>query len=171
MRPATIPALILLLGGCAAGPSPEELPAATALCEAPSFPQVQGGSHLIGDASPPVLYSSTPGTSGWHQSGQPPTAGAYQQPLREPAIVLALEASQVVAAYDADALPADEIARLTEVAESGDVGLVVTPFDGDMGAPLVLNGWGVRQPCEGLDEQALDRFVGTFASRAPGADG
>ena len=58
---------------------------------------MQFGSHLIGDAEPPVPYSSTPPTSGWHASGgfqivvQP-----TDQPLRESVQVSIEEAGDVV---------------------------------------------------------------------------
>ena len=133
-------------------------------CQAVERPEEQSGSHLIGDATPPVAYSSTPGTSGWHAGGAPPQGvfGA-DDALTEPQIVSALESGQVVIAYDPDDVTTDDIARLEELATGRFEGQVtVTPFDGDMGAAIVLNGWAVRQACSALDEAALADFVATF---------
>ncbi|MBW3576487.1 MAG: DUF3105 domain-containing protein [Actinobacteria bacterium] len=138
-------------------------------CGAVEHPEVQAGSHLIGGATPPVPYSSTPGTSGWHAAGAPRTGvfGAAD-PLSEPEIVKALEVGQVVAAYDPTRLAADATAQLEELAHDRFAGaLTVTPFSGDLGAPLVLNAWGVRQPCTGVDADAIGAFVEEHAEPHP----
>jgi hypothetical protein len=65
-----------------------------------------------------------------------------------------------VAAYDPESLPREDVDALEAVAAGQlDGRLTVTPFDGDMGAPLVLNAWGVRQPCERFDETSVVDFV------------
>lgn len=70
------------------------------------------GSHLLGDRQPPVPYSSTPPTSGWHASGLTPIA---VHPLSEPQQVSVLEAGAVVVTYHE--LPDGELSTLTEAVE------------------------------------------------------
>lgn len=138
-------------------------------CGPVEHPELQGGGHLIGDAEPPVPYSSTPGTSGFHAAGAAPE-GVYgeEDPLTEPAIVLSLESGQVVAAYAPQDLPEAEVAELEDLA-TGPLAdrLTVTPFDGDMGAPLTLNAWGTRRPCSTVDPDTVRAFVEGFGGSGP----
>lgn len=90
-------------------------------------------------------------------------------PLTEPEIVAALEAGQVVVAYDPQELREDEqreAERLVRDRFAGDVTL--TPFDGDMGAALTLNAWGVRRACGQFDIDAVSDFVDRFAGAVEG---
>lgn len=138
-------------------------------CGPVEHPELQGGGHLIGDVEPPVPYSSTPGTSGFHAAGAPPE-GVFGEDdaLNEPQIVRALESGQVVVAYASDRVPDDEVASLEDLA-SGDLSgrLTVTPFAGDMGAPVTLNAWGTRQPCSSIDEDAVRGFVEEYGGSGP----
>lgn len=136
-------------------------------CGPVEHPPSQAGSHLIGDAEAPVPYSSTPGTSGWH-SGTTPTTGVSgpDAPLREPQIVALLEAGRVVVAYDPRAITGRSRDRLEALARDRFPGIVaVTPFARDMGAPLVLNAWSTRQPCQAVDVRAIEMFVEANAGR------
>lgn len=155
-RPVALAGLVttLVLVACGIQDDPPR-----AACGPVESPEVQGGGHLIGDNPAPVPYTSTPGTSGWHASGQPRT-GVVREPLPEPEIVSVLEHGQIVAAYDPGSLPPDQVVVLEELAEGpleGD--LTVTPFEEEMGAPLVLNAWGTRQACAVADPEAITRFV------------
>lgn len=77
----------------------------------------------------------------------------------------------MVAAYDPGVLPAAQIAETQRLATSEHRGsLTGTAFDGDMGAPLVLNAWGARQPCSRMNAAALARFVAAFADPAAASD-
>lgn len=156
---AALAALVVLAGGCAGG--------AAAACGPVEHPELQGGGHLIGDAEPPVPYSSTPGTSGFHAAGAPPT-GVFDDPLTEPQIVLSLEVGQAVAAYDPQRLSDGDVTRLEELA-TGPLAdrLTVTPFEGDMGAAVTLNAWGTRQPCSSVDPDAVGTFVDEFGGGGP----
>ncbi|HEX2026615.1 MAG TPA: DUF3105 domain-containing protein [Nitriliruptorales bacterium] len=148
----------LLAGACSSGQPP---------CGEVEHPPLQGGGHLIGDAPPPGPYSSTPGTSGWHAGGAPRT-GVFggSDALSEPELVLALESGQVVAAY-APTLPDDQVAELERLATDRFAGiLTVTPFEGDMGAPLVLNAWATRQPCQRVDAGTVATFIDRHADEA-----
>lgn len=149
-------AACVLLAACEAGEA--------VACGPVEHPELQGGGHLLGDTEPPVPYSSTPGTSGFHAAGNPPE-GVFgrDDALTEPQIVRALEFGQVVAAYDPARLPESEVSQLEELASGPLSGqLTVTPFDGDMGAAVTLNAWGTRQPCSTVDPEAVRGFVDGF---------
>ncbi|MBW3662160.1 MAG: DUF3105 domain-containing protein [Actinobacteria bacterium] len=140
-------------------------------CAGTEFPSLQEGGHLLEGADPPVPYSSTPGTSGWHAGGAPQT-GVFgpDEELSEPRIVLALEVGQMVASYDPATLGADEVTELEQLAATEHEGtLTVTPFTArDQGAPLVLNGWGVRQACQEVDADVIASFIEAHLPSAPG---
>lgn len=96
-----LPLAAIVLAACAdQPPHPAPDTADTDVCGPVEEPPRQSGSHLLGDQQPPVAYSSTPPTSGWHASGafditvQPP-----DDPLPEPQQVSVLEAGGVVVAY------------------------------------------------------------------------
>lgn len=172
----------LLLAGCgdgAGGPTREGSPTsgvtptavagATDACRPAVEPPLQDGSHLIGDAEPPVPYSSTPATSGWHASGNPRTGVIpADDPLTDPELVLTLEVGQVVAAYDPERLDEDAVGELERLAtDTYPDRLTVTPYEG-ADAPLTLVAWGVLRPCDELDPAAVDAFVAAHAD--PGTD-
>ena len=170
--------LLVGLGGCGAGGAADAgasldapVPESTAQCDSPEFPPVQFGSHLVGDAEPPVPYSSTPPTSGWHASGgfqivvQP-----TDQPLRESVQVSIEEAGAVVVTYR-DVADADR-QRLEEAVQTRYPGRVaVTPYDELGSGEVVLAGYGVLQRCDGVDLAALDAFVAVYAAEEPAVPG
>lgn len=152
---------VLVAAGCGDDEPPAltiTAPAASTHCAQGTLPRLQAGTHLVGDAEPPVPWSSTPATSGWHAAGQvtvTPTAGT----LDDAALVALLEAGAVVALHD-DRLAEDDVDRLASLATTAHDGrLVVARYAGDLEAPLVLVGWGVLQDCTALDEPALTEFV------------
>ena len=132
---------------------------------------MQGGEHLIGDQEPPVPYSSTPPTSGWHASGtfaiavQPP-----DEPLSEAQQVSVLEAGGVVVTHAG--LDDAELRELTEhVREHYDGRVAVTSYDALDDGEVVFAGWGVLQRCDGVDLAALDAFVEAYADPEPAVPG
>jgi hypothetical protein len=131
-------------------------PLASADCDPLERPQLQEGSHLLGDQEPPVPYTSSPPTSGWHTSAPPLPAGAYADPITEPELVRVLEQGDVVLAYD-PALPEDRIGQLQRLPSSV-AGLVVTPYEQPMSSPLALVAWGVLQRCEDVTAQDVTAF-------------
>jgi hypothetical protein len=145
--------------------SPSDTPEGTAVCAEIERPRLQSGSHLIGDQPPPVPYSSTPPTSGWHSSGHFDVGVQdSDEPLSEPAQVSVLEADGVVVAYGE--LPDGASAALGDhVHETMDGRVAVTPYDELDAGQVVFTSWGVLQRCNGVDLAALDRFV-----RAHGTD-
>ena len=151
-------------------PAQSAVPTATEDCAAPEMPTLQGGDHLIGDRPPPVPYSSTPPTSGWHSSGAFDIAVQPQEdPLSEPEQVSVLEAGAVVVTYgrladaDRDALESHARQYVGRIA--------VTPYDKLREGEVAFTGWGALQRCDALDLDALDRFVTTYADEQPNSPG
>lgn len=158
---AATTALGLLLVGCgeAAAPAPEAAPEASGACAAGELPKLQAGSHLIGDTEPPVPYSSTPATSGWHLSGAFDT-GVLDDPIDDPYVVAILEQGGVLALYDPAAATDEDVSSLRDLASGPyDGRLSVAPYAGDLGAPVVLAAWGVLQRCDAADADAVATFV------------
>ncbi len=151
--------------------SPAQVPPATGLCDAVTFPPVQGGTHLIGGEPPPTPYNSIPPTSGWHTSGafeiavQPP-----DEPLTEPEQVSVLEAGAVVVAYHD--LGPDDRARLVALIDSEFDGRVaVTVYDRLEPGEVAVTTWGALQRCERLDVDAVRRFAEVYAAADPAVPG
>jgi hypothetical protein len=160
-------AVVLSLTGCQGGQEPPAVPVATDRCAAPVFPPLQFGSHLLGDTEPPVPYSSTPPTSGWHASGAIPI-GINE--LTAPQQVSVLESGAVVVTHRG--LPAEEQDVLEDLATAAHDGrLAVTPFDALADGEVVLAAWGVLQRCDGVDVEAVSAFVETYAAEDPAVPG
>lgn len=156
-------ACALVLSGCGGraepAPGPDAAPTATDTCAAGELPQLQAGSHLLGDTAPPVPYSSTPATSGWHASGAIET-GVLGEPIDDPHVVAILEQGGVVALYDPSTATAGDVRDLRGLGEDTYAGrLSVAPYAGELGAPVVLAAWGVLQRCDALDLDAVATFV------------
>jgi hypothetical protein len=155
-------ALALAAAGCGEeepAPAAGEAPEATDACAAGELPQLQAGTHLLGDTPPPVPYSSTPATSGWHLSGAFST-GVIDRPIDDPHVVAILERGGVAALYDPTQAGEDEVAELVALAEGPYTGrLSVAPYDGELGSPVALVAWGVLQRCDAVDGDAVATFV------------
>lgn len=165
--------LVLVLAGCSGAIGDERAaPGRTAACGPVEQVPVQGGAHLIGDQQPPVPYTSTPPTSGWHSSGAFEIAVSDpDDPLPEPRQVSVLEAGGVVVTYRG-LTDADRERLEAHVAGGPLAGRVaVTPYEAlDEGA-VVFTGWGVHQRCDALDLDALDAFAATYAAPEPDVPG
>lgn len=149
-------AVALVLAGCSGGD-----PLAAADCGPVERPQLQEGSHLLGDNEPPVPYSSSPPTSGWHSSGRPLDPGTYLDEVSGPQQVRVLEQGGVVVAHD-PSLPEDAVEALQRVPEQVD-GVVVTPY-ADAAAPVTLTAWGVLQRCESVTADEVAAFFEAHAT-------
>jgi len=143
----------------------------SASCAPEELPRQQFGLHLIGDRPPPVPYSSTPPTSGWHASGgfaiaiSPP-----DRPLSEPQQVSVLEAGGVVVSYHQ--LPQIERRQLeAHVRDRFPDRVAVTSYDKLRPGQVALTAWGVLQRCDGLDLSVLDGFVAAHAVARPATPG
>ncbi len=168
MRPRRAAADLLLLvvvAACAPGNDsgqPAAAADATATCDAPVTPPLQSGSHIIGNRPPPVAYSSTPPTSGWHASGKVDVAVRTDDPYTEPEQVSVLEGGAVVVSYNG--LGRDERRRLDELAGQYPQQIAVTPYAQLEPGEVALTGYGVLQRCDGLDVEAIRAFTATYAT-------
>lgn len=159
---ATVAAcLVALAAGCSPGGSTDPAdPLAEADCEPVEHPQQQEGSHLIGDQEPPVPYSSSPPTSGWHTSGRPLDPGTYVEEVSGPEQVSVLEHGGVVVSHD-PSLPDDQLERVQRLPEQVD-DVVVTPYAQAL-APVTLTAWGVLQRCQEVTAEDVAAFRDTHA--------
>lgn len=145
--------LVVLAAGCTTGEPAD--PLANGECEPVERPQLQEGSHLLGDQEPPVPYSSSPPTSGWHSSGRPLDPGTYVEEVSGPRQVRVLEQGRVVVAHD-PSLPADQLERVQRLPEQVD-DVVVTPY-AEAPAPVTLTAWGVLQRCQDVTAEDVAAF-------------
>jgi len=160
-------ALVALLAGCSTGEGDVGTPTATARCAEPELPPIQFGSHLLGDTEPPVPYSSSPPTSGWHSSGAIPIGVGE---LSGPQQVSVLESGAVVITHGR--LAATESTDLAALANGRfDGRIAVTPYERLTDGEVVLAGWGVLQRCDGVDVGAVETFVAAYAAEAPTVPG
>jgi hypothetical protein len=171
---AVLAALVVGLSGCQRPPveEPVEEPVEPAVsCDPVEHPPIQGGEHLIGDQDPPVPYSSTPPTSGWHASGAFEIAvHGPDDPLPEPKQVSVLEAGAVVVTYHD--LSGEEVVALETLAAERFPGRVsVTPYDKLEPGSVALTGWGVLQHCTGLDLDVVAGFIDEYADEQPATPG
>lgn len=157
---ATVAGCLLLLASCSAGSTGDPLAAAN--CEPVERPQVQEGSHLIGDQEPPVPYTSSPPTSGWHSSGRPLDPGTYVEEVSGPEQVRVLEQGGIVVSHD-PALPADQLDRIQRLPSRVEGNIVVTPRE-DAPAPVTLAAWGVLQHCQDVTAEEVAAFHDAHAS-------
>jgi hypothetical protein len=150
---------------------PSGAPSTTARCDAVQNPPLQAGEHLIGRRPPPVPYSSTPPTSGWHASGAFEIAiVAPERPLAEPQQVSVLEAGGVVVTYNA--LPGADRRQLERhVRERYDGRVAVTAYDPLPSGHVAFTAWGALQRCDAVDLAALDAFASTYADPEPAVPG
>lgn len=163
-----LPLAAIVLAACAdQPPHPAPDTADTDVCGPVEEPPRQSGSHLLGDQQPPVAYSSTPPTSGWHASGafditvQPP-----DDPLPEPQQVSVLEAGGVVVAYRD--IGDEQRTRLEQHVRAHHEGTVaVTPYEELEPGHVAFTAWGTLQRCEGVDLAALDAFTAAHAANDP----
>jgi hypothetical protein len=153
----------LALGACGAGEraqapaAPTTTPAlASAACPRIEQPPIQTGSHLIGDAEPPIPYSSVPPSSGWHATSVP-TAGIHADGLSDPQIVSLLEAGVVVVAYHPDAAPDPDLTR--RLVDQFPQILAFTTYPAAMPTPVALVTWGRIARCSEIDPTAITEFV------------
>jgi len=154
-----------------APPAERDDEAAAVACDPIEEPPQQSGSHLIGDREPPVPYSSTPPTSGWHASGAFTIAvHGPDDPLSEPMQVSVLEAGGVVVTYRD--LSNDERTTLEEhVRQHHDGRVAVTPYPQLDPGHVAFTAWGTLQRCPELDLAALDAFVAEHADEDPDTPG
>jgi hypothetical protein len=153
----------LTLSACGSLPDEEAVSTPVAdtgqACGPVEEPPLQAGSHLIGDAEPPVPFSSTPPTSGWHASGAlEVTVHGADDPLSEAEQVSILEADGAVITYR-DLDDADVTALADLVGSGYDGRVALTPYDALEPGTVALTSWGTLQRCDGLDLAAVRSFL------------
>ena len=160
-------ALAVLALGCATAETEDRTPQATAACAAPEFPALQFGSHLLGDTPPPVPYSSSPPTSGWHASGAIPIT---IDTLTEPQQVSVLEVGAVVITHNGLS-DGEQSVLEQQVRDNYEDQVAVTPYDSLGEGEVTFAGWGVLQRCDSVDLDALDAFLDVYAVQDPDIPG
>lgn len=158
--------LCLLIAGCAALPegTGATAPAPDQGCGPVERPPLQAGSHLIGDAEPPVPYSSTPPTSGWHASGAlEVTIHGDDDPLHEAEQVSILEAGGAVVTYRD--LPPEDVEALAALVGGDYAGRVaLTPYAALEPGQIAMTAWGVLQRCAESDVAFVRTFLDNHTS-------
>lgn len=128
---------------------------------------IQGGEHLIGDASPPVPYHSTPPTSGWHTSGSLEIrVFGDEEALSEPRQVGVLEAGGVVVTHHG-LETADRRALEDFIAARYPGRVAVTPYPELGPGQVALAAWGRLQRCDAVDLEAIRAFANAHAAPRP----
>lgn len=141
----------------------------TDACDPVQTVAIQSGQHLLGDQDPPVPYSSTPPTSGWHRSGAPDVSVREpDDPMSEPEQVSVLEIGAVVVTYR-DISEADRQQIVDVVAEGFTRRVAVTSYDKLEPGEVAMTGWGVLQRCAELDVEALRNFIRSYSDEQPAA--
>lgn len=160
--PAVLTLLAVLATACGTDDvtAPDPASGEFVACGPVEVQQIQGGTHLIGDAEAPVPWNSRPGTSGWHAGGEVPF-GILDEPVGDAVIVSALEAGKVVLAHDGTL----DLAGLDHVVEEADDRLVVAQYDQQMPSPAALLAWGRLTRCTELQFADITAFVVAEAGR------
>ncbi len=127
------------------------------------FPS-QGNAHIApGDAHPP--YSSNPPTSGWHWAN-PQDWGIYTTPQVQEQLVHNLEHGGIVIQYRD--LPAADLQRLTNLVQHDRIHMILAPYpDLPTGSNVALTAWTHLQLCNGVNEEAITRFITAFRDKGP----
>src|SRR5690606_22480756 len=99
-----------------------------------------------------VDYEQSPPVGGDHHAAWQ-NCGVYDAPLRDLHAVHSLEHGAVWITYRPD-LPEDEVKKLAEFYTPGSY-VLVSPYEGDMPAPIVASAWGLQLGVESADDPRL----------------
>jgi len=113
-----------------------------------SYEHVETGQAVDYEQSPPV--------GGDHWSAWQ-NCGVYPEPVTPEFAVHSLEHGAVWINYAPD-LPEDQVEQLVGMYSAGDY-LVISPYEGEMEAPIVASSWGRQITAETADDEMLQRFV------------
>jgi len=116
--------------------------------EVPSYEHVETGER--------VDYAQSPPVGGDHWSAWQ-NCGVYPEPVTPEFAVHSLEHGAVWINYAPD-LPEAQVEQLVGMYSAGDY-LVISPYEGEMDAPIVASSWGRQITAETADDEMLQRFV------------
>lgn len=103
-----------------------------------------------------VDYAQSPPVGGQHWP-QWQNCGVYPDPITPEFGVHALEHGAVWINYDPE-LPQDEVDALESFYNPGDY-VLVTPYEGEMEAPIVASSWERQIAVDSADDENLSRYV------------
>jgi hypothetical protein len=116
--------------------------------------EVAGAEHVTTQ----VEYEQTPPVGGNHNPAWQ-NCGYYAQPIDSEFGVHSLEHGAVWITHRAD-LPEDEVETLRDRAARNYV--LVSPWEGELPAPVVVSAWGKQLPLESATDPALAQFIDFF---------
>ncbi|WP_159941898.1 MULTISPECIES: DUF3105 domain-containing protein [unclassified Nocardiopsis] len=114
------------------------------------------GSYSHVDVGERVDYEQTPPVGGNHWSAWQ-NCGVYPEAVTPEFAVHSLEHGAVWITYQPD-LAEDQVEALVDMYSPGDY-LVISPYEGEMDAPIVASSWGRQISAETADDENLQRFV------------
>ncbi|WP_017570621.1 DUF3105 domain-containing protein [Nocardiopsis halotolerans] len=114
------------------------------------------GSYAHVDTGQTVNYEQSPPVGGDHWNAWQ-NCNVYSEPVTNEFAVHSLEHGAVWITYQPD-LPEEEVQALNDMYSAGDY-LVVSPYEGEMEAPIVASSWGRQVTAETADDENLQRFV------------
>jgi hypothetical protein len=114
------------------------------------------GSYEHVETGQRVDYEQTPPVGGDHWNAWQ-NCGVYPEPVTPEFAVHSLEHGAVWINYRPD-LPEDQVQALNEMYSPGDY-LVISPYEGELDAPIVASSWGRQISAETAGDENLQRFV------------
>ena len=118
--------------------------------------EVPGAEHVTTQ----VEYEQVPPVGGNHNPVWQ-NCGYYSEPIDSEFGVHSLEHGAVWITYRPD-LPEDEVDTLKD--RAGRSYVLVSPWEGELPAPVVASAWGKQLPLESASDPALAQFVDYFAA-------
>lgn len=118
--------------------------------------EFEGVTNNHVDMGQRVDYEESPPIGGDHWDSWQ-NCGVYPEPVTPELAVHSMEHGAVWINYDPE-LPEEEIQALNDMYNDGDY-LLVTPYEGEMEAPIVASSWARQVTAESADDQNLHRYV------------
>ncbi|MCI0399293.1 MAG: DUF3105 domain-containing protein [Chloroflexi bacterium] len=105
-----------------------------------------------------IEVESLPPVGGVH-SPQWQNCGIYTEPVEAKYAIHSMEHGAVWIAYNPE-LPAGDVAQLQELVR-GQTYMLLSPYPG-LASNIVLTAWGVQLEVESVDDERIERFIGTY---------
>nr|WP_221442788.1 DUF3105 domain-containing protein [Nocardiopsis algeriensis] len=125
----------------------------------PGVAEYEVGSYVHVGTGETVAYEQSPPVGGDHWSSWQNCA-VYTEPVTTELAVHALEHGAVWITYDPE-LAQEEVDELAGMYNPGDY-LVISPYEGEMDAPIVASSWGRQITAETAGDEALQKFVRAY---------